>query len=203
MNWIEGVAVFFGIICVALTTRQNVWCWPTGLVQVTLYVYIFHAARLYSDMILHVIYIGLQIYGWQHWVRGGAASRATHTGTPLPVSSLGTRDRWLWIAAIAVTAFAWGEIMARYTNAAAAHADAFIAAASLCAQYLLARKAIENWIVWIVVDIVAIAVYWSRDLRLTAGLYAVFLVLCLIGLRSWYTSLQRSGPSGEMAETIA
>lgn len=73
----------------------------------------------------------------------------------------------------------------RYTNAAAPHADAFIAAASLGAQYLLAHKRLENWLIWIAVDVVAIAVYWGRDLRLTAGLYLVFLVLAAIGLRAW------------------
>lgn len=190
MNWIELVAVAFGVACVALTVRQSIWCWPTGLVQVTLYVYIFYGARLYSDMILHVIYIGVQFYGWYHWLHGGP--EAAGGRAPLPVTTLRARERWIWTAGVAAAAFVWGEAMNRYTDAAAAHADAFIAAASLCAQYLMAQKKIENWIVWIVVDAVAIVVYWVRDLQLTAALYVVFLLLCIAGIRSWHASLLRT-----------
>jgi nicotinamide mononucleotide transporter len=193
MNWVELVAVVFGVACVALTVRQSIWCWPTGLVQVTLYVYIFYGARLYSDMILHVIYIGVQFYGWYHWVHGAPDTPAgAEDRGALPVSTLTVRERWLWGLGVAVAALVWGEGMRRYTDAAAAHADAFIAAASLCAQYLMAQKKLENWVVWIVVDVVAIAVYWVRDLRLTAALYVVFLLLCVAGVRSWHASLLRS-----------
>lgn len=206
MNWIEVVAVVFGVICVGLTVKQSLWCWPAGLVQVTLYVYIFHKARLYSDMILHVIYVWLQIYGWWQWRRGAANLSPDSTGRrPLPVSTLDARQRTLWMVAVVLVAAAWGEIMDRFTDATAAHADAFIAAASLCAQYLLARKRLENWIVWIVVDVVASAVYWSRDLELTAALYGVFLGLSVAGFRSWHRRLAggSSGAAREIAETPA
>ena len=184
MNWIEAVAVAFGACSVALTIRQSLWCWPTGLVQVALYVHVFHAARLYSDMILHLIYVVLQVYGWYRWRKGSS-------GAALPVSRLSAAQVALWTIAIAVVAFVWGEAMMRYTNAVAARADAFIAAASLSAQYLMATKKIENWVIWIVVDLVAIAVYWSRDLRLTAGLYCVFLGLCVLGLIEWRRAYER------------
>jgi nicotinamide mononucleotide transporter len=184
MNWMEVVAVVFGVCAVALTVRQSLWCWPTGLVQVSLYVYVFYEARLYSDMVLHVIYVVLQFYGWYRW-------RSGSSGRELPVSRLSAVEALAWTAGIAAAAFVWGEAMIRYTNAAAPRADAFIAAASLGAQYLLAIKKIENWIIWIVVDIVAIAVYWSRDLKLTAGLYAIFLALCIAGLIEWRRSYTR------------
>jgi nicotinamide mononucleotide transporter len=184
VNWIELTAVVFGIASVVLTIRQSLWCWPTGLVQVALYVCVFFAARLYSDVVLHVVYVALQIYGWRQWLRGSPAADGG-----LPVSTLSTPARAMWIVAIAVVAVVWGAAMARYTDAAAPHADAFIAAASLAAQYLLARKRLENWLLWIVVDVVAIAVYWTRGLQLTAGLYAIFLALAAIGLRTWLASL--------------
>jgi nicotinamide mononucleotide transporter len=186
MNWMEAVAVAFGACAVALTVRQNLWCWPAGLVQVSLYVYVFFEARLYSDMVLHVIYVVLQVYGWYRW-------RAGLSGHALPVTRLTAGEAAGWTAIIGGAAFVWGEVMVRYTNAAAPRADAFIAAASLVAQYLLAIKKIENWVIWIVVDVVAIGVYWSRDLRLTAGLYGVFLVLCVFGLVEWRRSYSR-GP---------
>jgi nicotinamide mononucleotide transporter len=93
-----------------------------------------------------------------------------------------------WLVATVAVAFAWGELMMRFTDAAAPRADAFIVAASLCAQYLLAQKKLESWYWWIAVDVVAIIVYWSRDLRLTSGLYAVFLGLCMMGLTEWRKS---------------
>lgn len=183
MSVVEAIGVIFGVVCVALTIRQSVWCWPTGLVQVALFIHVFYSARLYSDMVLHVAYVVLQIYGWRQWLRGDT------TASTLPVSTLSPRDRWGWVVAVAAIAVAWGTAMVRYTDAAAPYADAFIAAASLAAQYLLAHKRLENWLIWIAVDVVAIAVYWSRGLRLTAALYVVFLVLAGLGLRSWSRSL--------------
>ena len=192
MNWTEAVAVVFGAAAVALTIRQSLWCWPLGLVQVALYVYVFYQARLYSDMVLHVIYVVLQVYGWYRW-------RSGERGSALPVSYLSLTERASWAMAIALAASVWGEAMLRYTDAAAPRADAFIAAASLAAQYLLAIKKLENWIVWIVVDVVAIAVYWSRDLRLTSGLYGVFLGLCVLGLVEWRKAYERGRSGGAVA----
>ncbi len=195
MSWIEIIAVALGIATVFLTVRQNMWCWPTGLVQVLLYIEIFYEARLYSDVLLQVIYVVLQIYGWYHWASGKSAMRSE-----LPVTSLSLRQVASWIAITIAGAFVWGELMLRFTNAASPRADAFIAIASLCAQYLLARKKLESWYWWISVDVVAIGVYWSRDLRLTSGLYAVFLGLCIAGLVEWRKS-QRATPIAAAAES--
>ena len=192
MNWTEAVAVVFGAAAVALTIRQSLWCWPLGLVQVALYIYVFYRARLYSDMVLHAIYVVLQVYGWYRW-------RSGERGSALPVSYLSLNERAGWAMAIALAASVWGEAMLRYTDAAAARADAFIAAASLAAQYLLAIKKLENWILWIVVDVVAIAVYWGRDLRLTSGLYCVFLGLCVLGLVEWRKAYDRGRSGGAVA----
>ena len=186
MDWVEAIAVGFGLACVGLTVSRSIWCWPTGLVQVAIYVFVFYRARLYSDLVLHVFYVGLQLYGWRRWVTGRA-----NAGGELPVSKLSRRALLGACASSLIGAAVWGELMARFTNAAAPHADAFIAATSLVAQYLLARKRLENWYFWIAVDLVAIGVYWSRDLRLTAGLYGVFLALCGTGLLVWRRSLAR------------
>lgn len=183
MSPIEIVAVALGIATVFLTVRQNMWCWPTGLVQVLLYVEIFYKARLYSDVLLQGVYVVLQIYGWYHWASGKSALRSV-----LPVTSLNLRQVAGWIVTTVIGALVWGEAMVRFTDAASPRADAFIVVASLCAQYLLAKKKLESWYWWIAVDLVAIAVYWSRDLRLTSGLYAVFLGLCVMGLIEWRKS---------------
>ena len=112
MTWIEGVAVVFGLACVWLTVRQNIWCWPTGLVQVSLYIVIFYQVKLYSDLILHVIYVVMQVYGWYHWLYGGD-DRAS-----LPVSTLTGRERLTWPSVLLAGTAAWGYGMATYTDAA-------------------------------------------------------------------------------------
>lgn len=173
------MAVIFGVVCVCLTIRQNVWCWPTGLVQVILFIYIFYEVRLYSDLILHVIYVGLSIYGWVHWVKGGQG------GQPLPVTRMTRLEGNGWLASVLVGAALWGAIMAAWTNAAAPYPDSFTTVASLAAQWLMARKKLESWLFWISVDVVAIGVYVYKALYLTAGLYAVFLVLACLGYTSW------------------
>jgi nicotinamide mononucleotide transporter len=183
VTWIEAIAVVFGFLCVVLTIRQNVWCWPTGLVQVGLYIFVFWSAKLYSDMILHVIYVGLQFYGWHHWLHGG------RDHGPLVVSRLPVQARAMWLVVLCVTFIAWGFVMDQHTDAAAPYPDAFIAAASLVAQWLMTRKRLESWWLWISVDAVAIAVYLYKGLYLTTVLYAVFLGLAITGLTAWRDSM--------------
>lgn len=185
MSWIELAATIFGLICVWLTIRQNIWCWPVGLVQVGLYVYVFYHAKLYSDMILHVIYVVMQIYGWVHWLRGGPKNDT------LPISRLRTNGTvaCLLIGMVGTTAVGWG--MGRYTDAALPYWDAAIMLLSLIAQFLLARKVLENWIIWISVDVLAIGVYAVKQLYVTTGLYSVFLVLAMTGWFAWRRSYQQ------------
>ena len=176
---IELAAVLFGLACVWLTIRQNIWCWPTGLVQVILYVIIFYQVKLYSDLILHLVYIGMQIYGWHHWLYGGKNQEA------LPVSTLTSQQRGFWILIAGLITPLWGFGMAKYTDATFPYGDAFTTVASLIAQWLLAHKKLESWYFWIAVDVIAIGIYWQKNLVLAAGLYSVFLILAVIGLLAW------------------
>jgi nicotinamide mononucleotide transporter len=183
MTWIEATAVIFGLLCVWLTVRQNVWCWPTGLVQVSLYIWVFYDVKLYSDLILHMIYVVLQLYGWHHWLRGGQEHGR------LAVSTLAPGARTAWAGVTVVGSGVWGCAMASFTDAAVPYGDAVITVASLVAQWLMTRKRLESWIFWIAVDVLAIGVYWYKSLFLTAGLYAVFLGLAVVGALAWRKSL--------------
>lgn len=178
MNWMEATATLFGIICVALMIKRIIWCWPAGIIQVVLYVYIFWEARLYSDMLLHIVYIFLNAYGWYHWLHGGKDH------DKLPVTKLGNR-LWIWVAIGLVGTALWGAGMGAWTDADLPYGDAFTTVISLVAQWLLIRKRLENWILWIVVDIAAIGIYWHKGLYFTTFLYAVFLVLATIGYSDW------------------
>lgn len=182
---VEWTAAALGFACVVLTVRQNMWCWPTGLLQVLLYIYVFLSARLYSDMILHVIYVVLQVYGWWAWLHGGKDKGRLQT------SWLSGRVRAAWALVIFAGTFTWGFLMARFTDAALPYWDAATTVLSIVAQYLLAHKKIESWVLWIVVDILCVGIYFVKDLHTTMVLYAVFLVLAVMGLKKWTQSTQK------------
>lgn len=179
---LEIVATVFGLLCVWLTVRQNIWCWPTGLVQVLVFIVIFFQVKLYSDLILHVIYVGMQVYGWWFWLHGGRDHQEARVGIQRPAVRVG------WLAGAVVGTAVWGYGMATWTDAAVPYGDAFTTVASLCAQWMLARKQLESWFYWIAVDVAAIGIYFSKGLYVTTGLYAVFLVLATCGLVSWHRS---------------
>ena len=181
LTWIEIAATLFGFTCVVLTIRRSVWCWPTGLIQVSLFIIIFYHAKLYSDLILHGIYVGMQFYGWYCWTAG----RSADAGDALPISSLSPRQRIAWLAATVMGTAAWGFGMSTWTDASLPYADAFTTVASLVAQYLLAKKSLENWMFWIAVDSVAIGIYYYKELFPTSMLYLAFLGLAIIGLVTW------------------
>ena len=187
-TWIEIIATIFGLLCVVLTIRQHIACWPTGLVQVLLFIWIFAEARLYSDALLHVVYVFLCLYGWYRWTHVGEPAQSDKRST-LPVTTLTPAARAGWLLTALAGAGLLGWIMHRFTDASLPYWDAGIASLSLVSQYLMARKWIESWIGWITVDIIAIGVYFNKSLYFTTGLYCVFLVLAVIGLFSWRRDL--------------
>lgn len=184
MSTLELIAVLFGLACVVLTIRQHIACWPTGLVMVTLYIVIFREAKLYSDMLLQVIYVFLQMYGWWAWLSGGPDR------SPLVVTRVPTRQLVPWLVTCLAGTVAIGWSMNTYTKAAMPYIDAFAAVASLIAQWLMGRKRLESWLLWIVVDIVSIGMYLAKELYLTAGLYLLFLVLAVMGYVTWEKTLR-------------
>jgi nicotinamide mononucleotide transporter len=185
MNWIEAVATIFGVIAVWLVVKRHIWCWPTGLVQVILYVGIFYHAKLYSDMILHVIYIFMQLYGWYHWLNGDGNHHQ------LPVTNTG-KAIWHWVVVTVLGTLAWGATMANLTDASLPYPDAFTTVASLVAQWLTARKKLESWLFWIVVDVVAVFIYYQKALYFTTGLYLIFLVLAVYGWWAWKNTMEHN-----------
>lgn len=181
---IEFIAVVSGMTHVYLLTREKIIAWPFGLLSVGLYIFIFAESRLYSDVILHCVYVVLNIYGWWNWAHKGMEE------DKLPVTRLTRTEVAAWSALILAGFIAWGSVMKANTNADFPYPDAFTTVASLVAQFLLARKKLENWIIWIIVDIVAINIYMLKGLYLTSGLYGVYLLLCIKGWRDWRRSME-------------
>jgi len=183
-NWVEISATLFGFMCVALTVRQNIWCWPAGLVQVVLYIFVFYHAKLYSDLILHIIYVGMQFFGWYFWLYGGKNRKEA------PVIRIASRLKILyWVLGTFMGTALWGWGMS-FTDASVPYWDAFTTVASLIATYLMAKKVLESWLWWIAVDVVAIGVYFYKGLYPTTVLYITFLVMATMGYFSWKKSLK-------------
>lgn len=181
-NRLEILAVVFGIVSVYLSTREHIWSWPTALVNVTLYFVVFFEVKLYADMGLQVVYFALSLYGWYQWLYGGEQR------TELHVSRV-TRSLAIRLALLGLTsAVMLGTILARFTDAALPYLDSLTTSTSLVAQWMMTRKIVENWAVWVAVDVVYIGMFIFKQLYLTAGLYTVFLVLAVMGFRKWKRS---------------
>ena len=195
MDPLEVIAVVFGVVSVWLSTREHIVAWPTALVNTSLYAMIFWRAGIYANAGLQVIYFGLSVYGWYAWKLGGQGH------TPLLVSRA-HRNHWLLFAPLAVAAtVVLAVTLGRYTDAALPWLDSATTSASLVAQWMLTRKILENWVIWIVADVVYIGMYLSQGLVLTAGLYAAFLVLATMGFFSWRASLRAQTAAAAAAAT--
>ena len=179
MNPLEWVAAGLGLVNVALVVRRSVWNYPFGIVMVSLYFFVFFEAKLYSDALLQCFFLAIQLYGWWNWIH------AKGTSGEIVVERLGDRERIAWLLATALASLAWGAAMARFTDAALPFADAAIAGMSVSAQLLMSIRRIENWLLWIAVDMLSIGVFASRGLTATSLLYAVFLAMAVTGLLSW------------------
>ena len=197
MSAIEGIAVLMTLIGIALTIRQHVACWPVGIIGIVAYLVLFIQAKLYADSALQPIYIAQSVYGWWYWSRGGRDGEST-----TPIVTLGWRARAGVIVATAVTALVVGMGLARWTDAAAPYADAALSATSLAANWLLARKVLENWILWILVNIGYVVLFWRKGLHLSSGLYVILLGLAVAGLVEWNRA-RRSQHSPELLVATA
>jgi len=182
IDFTEACGFVTGAVCVWLVTRGNIWNWPIGLVNNLFFAVLFWRARLFADMGLQGVYFALGIWGWWHWLRGGK----NHSRLEVTRS---TRREWIGIA-LFLGFGTWGlrELLIA-VNGAAPFWDSLTTTLCLAAQYLLCRKRIENWWLWITADIIYVPLYFSRNLPLTAILYAGFIGLCVIGLFRWRKEL--------------
>ena len=172
MSGLELFAAALGVIAVWLTVKQNPWCWPIGLVMVLLYTWVFFDVKLYSDMLLQVVYAALQLYGWWQWTRAGEVKQGrqvTSLGVPAIMSSL---------AVGAVFSLLLGSAMAHWTDAA-------LTGFSLVAQMWMAQKRVQCWPLWIAVDVIFVGLFLYKGLYLTAALYALFTAIAVQGWREW------------------
>jgi nicotinamide mononucleotide transporter len=182
LSTLEIVAVAFGLANIALLVRKSVWNFACAIVMVSLYAVIFYRARLYSEALLQVFFLVVNLFGWWKW------TRAIDDEGELRVQWSSPALLGACVVATGLLAAALGTAMARWTNAAAPYADATVTAASVVAQFLLSFRRIENWVYWIAIDCLSVGLYVWRGLHLTAGLYLVMLAMSAAGLLAWLRS---------------
>ncbi|WP_345212822.1 nicotinamide riboside transporter PnuC [Mucilaginibacter gynuensis] len=175
---IEMAGFVTGLACVYLAAKNNIWNWPFAIVNVSIYIFIFFKAHLFADMYLQVYFLWMNIYGWYYWSHKPGAALKT------PVKLITRQQVLLLSAAVIVFTIILGSVL-KYTTASYPYIDSFCAACSMGAQILMARKVLENWLIWIFVNVVYVGVYLFKDLHLTAIMYAVYIGIALLGYIEW------------------
>ena len=176
---LETIGVITGILCVYLAAKNNIWNWTIAIVSVGIYIVIFLEAKLYADTGLQVYFLAMNIYGWWFW------SRKPADAPKVPVKRISKTEILLSLLGIAVFTALIGFFLYHKTDAAFPFIDSFCTACSLVAQIFLARKVVENWLIWIFVDIIYVGVYLAKGLHLTAGMYALYIYIALLGYLAW------------------
>lgn len=182
MSLLETLAVVLAVLYLLLAIRQNIWCWLCAAISTALFAYLFFQVSLYMEAVLNVFYFAMAIYGWRKWrtgVVGGAA---------LPVIVWPVQTHIRAIIVIALISASSGYLLETRTDAAFPYTDSVTSWAAVWATYLVARKVLENWWYWLVIDATMVYVFWAKQLELTAVLYVFYLFLIPVGLISWRRS---------------
>jgi nicotinamide mononucleotide transporter len=179
MPVIEIVAVLLGLANIVLIIRRSVWNFPFGIAMVSLYFVIFREVKLYSDAGLQLFFVVVNLYGWWSWHRNKADAGEVIVRRLTPLGYA------LWIFGAVAAIWGWGAFMGTYTGTSYPYWDASVAMLSVVGQILMARRFVENWHYWIILNLISIPLYVAKGLHLTAGLYGLFLVLAIAGLVEW------------------
>src|SRR5690606_26076716 len=182
MTWLEGIAVFFGVASVYYSMKEDIWVYPTGIISTLIYVWICRTVGLYADMGINAYYFSMSIYGWYIW------SRPNEKGAVLPVTWLKGKEisetLLLFLASYAFLAFT----LVQFTDSDVPYIDSFTTASAFVGMYLMAKKKVENWIAWIITDLISVPLYWYKGLLLTSFQFLFFTVLAVLGLMAWIKS---------------
>jgi len=187
-NYIEILGLIFGLLYIVFSIKQNIWCWPAGFITSALYIYVFFNTKFYADMGLQVYYLIVSVYGWYHWMFGSKSKKQDD----LKVSTTKVKLAVYLTLAFIILFVLISYILVRFTDSEVPYWDAFTTAASFVATWMLARKLIEHWIIWIVVDTVSLGLYIYKGLYPTVILFAVYTVLAILGYIEWKKQLKKA-----------
>lgn len=187
-HYVEVLGVCFSIVFLYFSIRQNILLWPMGIISALLYIVVFFESKFYADMALNAYYIFISIYGWMVWKKGRSES-----GEKMTISRIGLRLALLLSLITLVIFGAIGFILSAYTDSPIPYWDAFTTAVSFTATWMLARKIMEHWILWIIVDAVSMGLYLYRGLYPTLILFAIYTTMAVIGFITWKREYSGSG----------
>ncbi len=185
-NKIELLGAILGILYIFFSIRQNILTWPTGLLTSVLYVVVFFQAKLYADMGLQVYYVIISIYGWYFWLRGKKAQEKQQI--PVRLTS-----KQLRIKLIVATFILYGFILIillNFTDSDVPYMDTLTTALSIVATWMLAKKYIGHWIIWIFVDAVSAGLYVYKGLWPTVILFVIYTIMAVLGYIEWKKDLK-------------
>ena len=184
MQFVEILGTVAGLLYLWLEYRASIYLWVASIVMPALYLVVYYDAGLYADMGINIYYLLIAIYGWAAW-RYGFSLRRGSEGRELPISHT-PAGLWLPLAGLTLLLFvAIAQVLIHFTDSTVPWADAFTTALSVVGMWMLARKYVEQWWVWLVVDVASVALYVYKDLHFTAALYALYVVVAIFGYRKW------------------
>jgi nicotinamide mononucleotide transporter len=185
-NYIEVLGVLTSLVYLYFSVRQIIWLWPFGILSSALFIWIFFSSKFYADMGLQVYYLGISIYGWIYWLRGSSREPG---GQKLPVRKVSLRQVWALSGTGLALFLGIVAVLVYLTDSDVPWGDGFTTAASIVATWMLARKILEHWLVWIVVDTVAAALYFYKGLYPSCLLYVIYALIAIIGYFQWKKDL--------------
>jgi len=182
-TWQELTGFTTGLLCVYLAAKNVIWNWPLAIISVVTYAFIFYEKHLFADTGLQLYFLVMNVYGWYHW------SKKSPLDNVAPVVSITKRQIYFSVIGVAAVTIFLGSVL-KYTTASYPYLDSFCAACSVVAQVLLARKVLENWLIWIFVNTIYVGIYIAKDLHLTAIMYAVYIPIVVLGYIDWKKELK-------------
>ncbi|MCH7415752.1 nicotinamide riboside transporter PnuC [Belliella sp. R4-6] len=185
MTWLEAIAVFFGISSVYYSIKKNIMVFPTGMVSTLIYVYLCLKYKLYADMGINAYYFGMSIYGWYLWSRPATGKEE------LPVTWLSNVGIYKSVILFLLSYGVLFLVLSKFTDSDVPYWDSFTTSSAFVGMWLMAKKKVENWIAWIITDLVSIPLYFYKGLMLTSFQFIFFTVLAVIGLVSWMKSSKK------------
>ena len=177
---LEWLGVFTGILCVWLAAKNNIWNWPIAIISVLIYIFIFFESKLYADMGLQFYFFAMNIYGWYYW-----SKEKENPNKERLIGTISRNEIILSLIGVVIFTLALGFLLHKNTDASFPFIDSFCTSVSLIAQIFLARRIIQNWLIWIFIDIIYVGVYFSKDLYATGLMYALYIIIATIGYLDW------------------
>jgi len=179
----EVIAVVAAVLYLGFAIREKIVCWFFAAISTAIYAWLFIEAKLYMESVLNVFYLAMAGYGWYVWTSGRDDSHAR------PVVVWPPKTHVVAITAIVILSCASGYYLSNYSDAAFPYIDSLTTWSAIWATFLVARKVLENWWYWLLIDIASVFIYWSRDLQLTSALFVIYVIMIPIGLISWTKSM--------------